>query len=138
MNPAQEVKLVTIEEAAEILGLKRSQARAVLGEPYTAWQTAAGRIQYVYQRNQVEYIKARREEIIRKRIKQRGMRSCYHCRQKFERKDLCDGLCANCQARKIVRNFACHGDYYRHELDVQRLRILSETAATLLEAGNAQ
>lgn len=138
MNPAQEVDLVTIEEAADILGLKRSQARAILGEPYSVWQTAAGRTQYVYEKSRVEYIKARREEIIRKRIELRGMRSCYHCRQKFERKDLCDGLCANCQARKIVRNFACHGDYYRHELDVQRLRILSEAAATLLEAGNAQ
>lgn len=117
--------LVTIEEAAEILGLKRSQTRAVLGEPYTVWQTAAGRIQYVYQRDQVEYIKSRRDEIIEKRIKQRGYRSCYYCKLKFSRKELCDGLCADCQARKIVRNFACHGDCFRHELDAQRLRILS-------------
>lgn len=135
MNPEQEVNLITIEEAAEFLGLKRSQARAILGEPDTVWQTAAGRIQYVYDKRRVEDIKTRRDKILATRIAQRGMRSCYYCHLKFNRHELCDGLCVKCHARKIVRNFACHGDCFRHELDVQRLRILSD-AINRLESEN--
>lgn len=132
----QEVDLITVDEAAVILGLKRSQARAILGEPHTVWRSAAGRSQYVYLKTEVELIKRKRESIIQKRIAQRGFRSCYYCHQKFEKNQLCDGLCADCQAKKIVRNFACYGDCFRHELDVQRLRILSN-AINRLETENA-
>ena len=137
MSTTQEVNLVTIEEAAAILGLKRSQARAVLGEPYNSWFTAAGRTQYVYLRSLVENIKTRRENIIKKRIEQRGYRSCYHCHEKFTKSQLCDGLCNGCYARKVVKNYACHGDCYRHELDVQRLEMLKQ-AIKDIETGHAK
>jgi hypothetical protein len=132
-----ETDLVTVEEAAEILGLHRSHARAILGEPYTVWQTAAGRMQYVYERKEVEHIKCKRDEIFQKRKAEKGMRSCYYCHCKFQKQQLCDGLCPCCQARKLARNFACHGDCFRHELDVQRLRILKNEIIQLEEsAGN--
>lgn len=131
-----ETDLVTVEEAAEILGLHRSQARAILGEPYTVWQTAAGRMQYVYERKAVESIKHRREEIFRKRKDEKGMRSCYYCHCKFQKQQLCDGLCACCQARKIARNFACHGDCMKHKIDLSRLHTLAD-AILRLEIENA-
>lgn len=132
-----ETDLVTVEEAAEILGLHRSHARAILGEPYTVWQTAAGRMQYVYERKEVEHIKCKRDEIFQKRKAEKGMRSCYYCHCKFQKQQLCDGLCPCCHARKIARNFACHGDCFRYELDVQRLRILKNEIIQLEEsAGN--
>ncbi|MBQ9787024.1 MAG: hypothetical protein IJW33_02510 [Lentisphaeria bacterium] len=130
----REEDFVTTEEAAEILGLRRSQARAVLGEPDHSWYSAAGRIQFVFRLDRVLDIKARREEHFRKRAAQLGFRSCLHCNSKFSPKELCDGLCTDCQARKLVRNFACRrGDFFRKELDAQRLRALSEAVRHFAE-----
>lgn len=126
-----ETDLVTVEEAAEILGLHRSQARAILGEPYTVWQTAAGRMQYVYEKKEVERIKHRRDEIFQKRKQEKGLKSCYYCHCKFTRQQLCDGLCVCCQARKIARNFACHGDCMKYKFDINRLHTLAEAIVRL-------
>lgn len=131
-----ETDLVTVEEAAEILGLHRSQARAILGEPYTVWQTAAGRMQYVYEKKQVELIKQSRDEKKQKRAAEHGLRSCYYCHLKFAKQQLCDGLCVRCYAKKIARNFACHGDCFRFAPDIQRLHELAD-AVNQLEIENA-
>ena len=132
---AQESYCVTVDEAAAILGLKRSQTRAILGEPYNSWLTASGRTQYVYLKEVVERVRQKRAERIAEKQCHKGYRSCYYCRKKFAKKELCDGLCQDCQARKIARNFACHGDCFRHELDMQRLLILKNAVSQLEELG---
>lgn len=128
----REEDYVTTEEAAEIFGLKRSQARAILGEPDSSWLCATGQVQYIYLRSRVLDIKSRREEQLRKRRMELGQRSCYYCRKRFVKSDLCDGLCAECQAKKLVKNFACHGDCFRHELDIQRVRLLMNACDVII------
>ena len=119
-----EADYVTVEEAAEMLGLHRSQARTILGEPDHSWRSAAGRIQYIFKLSRVLEIKTYREEKLKKKLEQHGFRACGCCHTKFSKKDLCDGLCCSCQARKVVRNFACHGDYFSNAVDNNRLRAL--------------
>lgn len=130
-----EADYVTVEEAAEMLGLHRSQARTVLGEPDLSWRSAAGRIQYIFKLSRVLEIKTYREEKLKKKLEQHGFRSCGCCHSKFSKKDLCDGLCGSCQARKIVRNFACHGDYFYNTVDVSRLKLLEEAIKNFIQQG---
>lgn len=132
MNRTPENDLLTIEEVAEILGVKRSQARALVGEPDKAWTTAAGRTQYVYDAKRVLYIKARRAEIKKKRAEQKGYRSCYYCHDKFIKKDLCDGLCVNCSAQKVVKNFVYRGDWFSPTMDMKRLLVLANAVKNFL------
>ena len=128
----REEDFVTIEEASEILGLHRSQTRALLGEPDRIWESAAGRIQYIYNREHVFSIKTKRETRKTQRQSERGLRICYFCREKFHKEDLFGGLCPACQAKKLVKNFICHGDCCRNCCDKKRLELLS---ATILQIG---
>ena len=121
-----EENFVTTEEAAEILGLQRSQARALLGEPDRVWESAAGRIQYIFDRQRVMSIKDKREQRKIKRQTEQGLRSCYFCRENFHKEELFGGLCPSCQARKLIKNFACHGDCCRNCCDNSRLQLLSD------------
>jgi hypothetical protein len=36
-----------------------------------------------------------------------------------------------CQARKIARNFACHGDCMKYKFDINRLHTLAEAIVRL-------
>lgn len=111
----------TIEEAAEILGLRRSQTRAVLGQPDKMHLTCCGQIQYIYSRSRVEAIKQYREEYHKKKEGEKNLKRCYYCHEKFPKAEMCDGLCPACHAWKIVRNFACRGDVIRFAFDKKRL-----------------
>jgi hypothetical protein len=37
---------------------------------------------------------------------------------------LTSGMCADCQAMKLMRNFACHGDCLAHKPDGKRVKCL--------------
>ena len=72
-----------LREASEILGLHRSQARALLGEPDKVWESAAGRIQYIFKRDRVFAVKQKREARKEKMQIEHGLRACYFCREKY-------------------------------------------------------
>ena len=127
-----EADFVTIEEAAEMLGLHRSQARAILGEPDHTWLSAAGRVQYIFRISRVLEIKNARAEKLKKKLEQVGLKSCGHCHEKFAKKELCDGICCACQARKVVRHFAYNGDFLRKEIDLKRLDLLIDAVRNML------
>lgn len=127
-----EENFVTTEEAAEILGLQRSQARALLGEPDRVWESAAGRIQYIFDRQRVLSIKSKREERKMKRQAEQNLRSCYFCREKYQKEDLFGGLCPKCQARKLIKNFACRGDCCKNCCDTKRLQLLSNAIEQII------
>lgn len=120
-----EEDFVTIEEASEILGLHRSQARALLGEPDKVWESAAGRIQYIFKRDRVFAVKQKREARKEKMQIEHGLRACYFCREKYHKEELLGGLCPACQARKLVKNFICRGDCCRNCCDTKRLELLT-------------
>ena len=133
-----EENFVTTEEAAEILGLHRSQARALLGEPDRVWESAAGRIQYIFDRQRVLSIKSKREERRIKRQIEQGLRSCYFCREKFHKEELFGGLCPKCQARKLIKNFACHGDCCKNCCDTKRLELLASAIEQIITEKNPE
>lgn len=120
----REEDFVTIEEACEILGLQRSQTRALLGEPDRVWESAAGRIQYIFKKEKIYAIKQKRKERQRKREAEHGLRACYFCREKHLKEKLTGGICVECQAKKLVKNFICQGDY-RNRFDLSRLQLLT-------------
>lgn len=128
----QEEDFVTTEEASEILGLHRTQTRALLGEPDSVWESASGRIQYIFERKRVLSIKSKREERKIKRQIEHGLRSCYFCRGKYQKEDLLGGLCPKCQARKLIKNFVCRGDCCKNNCDTERLLMLSEAISQLV------
>lgn len=122
---------VTIEEASEMLGLHRSQTRALLGEPDRIWESAAGRVQYIFNKAHVLSVKTKREAIKCKKQAERGLRICYFCREKFHREELYGGLCPMCQAKKLVKNFICHGDCFKNCCDTERLKMLTTTISQI-------
>lgn len=127
-----EADYITIEEAAEMLNLRRSQARAVLGEPDHTWLSAAGRMQFIFKISRVLEIKEMREEKLRKKIAEHGLRSCGHCHNKFDKKTLHDGLCCGCQAKKIVRHFCCK-DFLSKKIDLDKLQTLVEAIRSVVK-----
>ena len=133
-----EENFVTTEEAAEILGLHRSQARALLGEPDRVWESAAGRIQYIFDRQRVLSIKSKREERKIKRQTEQGLRACYFCREKYHKEDLLGGLCPKCQARKLIKNFACRGDCCKNCCDTKRLQLLASAIEQIITEKNPE
>lgn len=116
-----EKQYCTIEEAAEILGLRRSQSRAVLGQPDKMHLSSFGQIQYLYSRARVAEVKEHRRLQKMKFESQKNGKRCYYCHEKFPKSQMCDGLCPACHAWKIVRNFACRGDVVRFAFDPKRL-----------------
>lgn len=120
----REEDFVTTEEASEILGLHRSQTRALLGEPDYIWFSACGHIQYVFERSRVMEVKQKRDERKQKRLEDLGKLSCIFCRKKFVKSELTSGICPACQARKFIRNFVCCGDCCRKRYDARRLQTL--------------
>lgn len=120
---------VDISGAAEMLGLHRTQAICVLGKSDETIITPKGRIKNLYRICRVrETIRQREcEKCERESIK--GTRACYHCRNRVSACDLTSGICATCQARKLVKNFACHGDCCKFPYDCERVNILSRVIA---------
>lgn len=125
-HSGQEDIFLTVEEAAEVLGLGLSQTRALLGEPDNVQFSAVNQIQYVYRRNHVQDVAKRREEKRKCRAETLGKRSCYFCREKFDNSCLSGGFCPSCHARKLVRNFLYCGDACRYEMNKDRLKYLIE------------
>ena len=138
MNTSLE-EYVDLAEASAILDLSESYVRTILFEPDNVRISPAGQVCHLYSRARVEMIKEKRIARQRIRLENRGKRSCYYCRQKYNEKELCGGICPSCYARKTVRNFACFNDCFKHGLDKERLRLLRDTVdyfLSTLDNGN--
>ncbi|MBS1369810.1 MAG: hypothetical protein HPZ91_07640 [Lentisphaeria bacterium] len=123
------IDLIDVKEAAEILGLGGTQTRAVLGEPDEIDIISTGQAKHLFFRCRVEETRRRRECEQCRKSGDKGKRSCYHCRNRYPECELTSGLCAKCQAAKLVKNFACHGNCCKCPVDCSRLRILAGALA---------
>jgi hypothetical protein len=120
---------IDIAEASAILGLHRTQAIAVLGKHDVTVITDKSRTKHLYLRCRVEELRRQRECEKCRKESVKGKRSCYHCHNRYSACELTSGLCSECQARKLVKNFAHHGDCCRFPYDCERVNILSMIVA---------
>ncbi len=130
--------MVTIKEAAEILGLGYLQTRIHLGDPDDFKLSKSGHQMHLHTMDKVLRIKERRQHILEQRIANKGKHKCYHCGDKVDVTDLTSGICSKCQAYKLVRNFACHGDYIHGMIDNTRLNKILDAVSQLKSCVNPQ
>ena len=132
-------RFLSIEEAAKNLNLCVTRARCLLDPPDKIEQSAHGPARYYYSPRRVDAVSQKR--IGEKSLKEanKGKRPCYLCRKKCHPHEMTSGICAECHAAKIVRNFACHGDCLFHAPEAERVKILSNAIANLQSqmAGNS-
>ena len=126
-----ESRFLTVEEAAQVMGLQYSQTRALLGDPDSQRVTEAGHIQFLFSEEKVLDRKLKREEYIKKKLEDLGKKACYFCQHRYPIKDLTSGICPGCQARKIVKNFITHGKVFSHAYDKSRLDLLKEAISEI-------
>jgi hypothetical protein len=130
--------MVTIKEAAEILGLSYLQTRIYLGDPDDFTLSKSGHQVHLHEMDKVLRIKERRQGIFEQRVANKGKQKCYHCGDKVDVTDLTSGICSKCYAYKVVKNFACHGDYIHGAVDDDRLNKILDAVNRLKESINPQ
>lgn len=102
----EEVLYHGIRTAAGMLGVSSLEyARKLLGEPDAKEKCKEG-VRFLYSPAHIERAKV----TISSRKSDKGKRSCYHCRNRFDPSELRSGICPDCQAWKLALNFACNGD----------------------------
>jgi hypothetical protein len=134
-------KLIDITMAAELLGLGATRARAILDPPERCTATANGKPRFLYDYDRVEAVSNRRKGEKSQREENRGKRPCYLCRRKYTPHDLTSGICEDCRAIKIMRNFICHGDCLMNQPDDHRIIVLAvalERLKSQLFSGNSK
>ena len=113
-----------ISAAAVELGVKNIRyARKILGEADAIEACRTG-YRNLYTEEHIQKTKVEMEEKRSKRLKEHGLRCCYHCRMKFKPAELTSSLCANCRAKKTVLNYSCCGDCTKCKPSIQRLQML--------------
>lgn len=125
--------LYTIKEAATILNLGYLQTRIYLGDPQAIGTTAKGRKCLLYSMRRIEEISERRKVVLAEKELNKGKHKCYHCGKRVLQSDLTSGICSECQALKLVKNFACHGDYINGKLDKHRLVCVYNALKSLMQ-----
>lgn len=126
-------QLLSSREAAGILGFASLRyTRDFLGKPDKIEHSNLG-TRYLYLRS---HVCEKRKELECRRCekkKRKGKISCYHCRKACEKCELRSGLCSDCQAKKLVLNFSCHGDCTRCKPDCKMIQAL-ENALKAMKA----
>jgi hypothetical protein len=122
---------IDITMAAEILGLGETRARVVLYPPERCTSTINGKPRFLYDSDRVESICNKRRCEKCQRQENKGKRPCYLCNRKFDPHELTSGICEDCRAMKIMKNFICHGDCLMHKPDKKRVKILLVTLRKL-------
>jgi hypothetical protein len=130
--------LYTIKEAAAILNLGYLQTRIYLGDPQSIGTTPKGRKCLLYSIDRINEIQDRRKVVLAERELNKGKVKCYHCGKRVPHYDLTSGVCSECQAIKLVKNFACHGDYINGKLDRHRLICLYNAIKSLVKKPKAK
>lgn len=118
------VKCVTISGAAQILNLGETRARAILDPPDEISYTLNFKPKFLYSKERVEEIARQRNCEKFRRSENKGKRPCYLCRNKYLPSELTSGMCPDCRAMKMMRNFVCHGDCLLHKPDCKRVKCL--------------
>lgn len=115
--------------AASAMGLKNVEyARKLLGEPDMIEKGPTAE-RFLYFPETVEKAKKALEEKREKCRRDRGKRTCYLCREKFQQSELISGMCLTCKAKNIVANFTCCGDCICHLPEYRRFCIIREAVA---------
>lgn len=123
--------MVTIKEAAKLLELGYLQTRIYLGYPDDYCISKHGHKVFLYDYDKVVSVIEKRKATIEQRATNKGKHKCYHCGNRVPPTDLTSGVCSKCQAIKLVKNFACHGDYIHGRIDEQRLDRISDAVALM-------
>lgn len=119
----------TINAAIEILGIKsRSYAKKFLGEPDLIGKGKTSE-RYLYFPETIEKAKKNLDEHRKKHKEEKGKRSCYLCRKKFEKSELASGMCLICKAENIVANFSCRNNCLCNAPEYKRFCALREAIA---------
>lgn len=105
---------LTTHEAAAILGCSEVHARRLLKYADDREELGNGRFRALYARCRVLRLASDREcQKCAERLKERGLRSCRTCGEKFHPQELTSGKCQHCRAHDLCRNFLCHGDCFK-------------------------
>jgi hypothetical protein len=116
---------LSIEEAAKELNLCVTRTRCLLDPPDIIEHASQhGPPKYFYSPSRVAEVAEKRKGDKCIRELNKGKRPCYLCRKKCHPSEMTSGICADCHAAKIVRNFACHGDCLFHQPEIARVKIL--------------
>ena len=114
----------SVRNAAELIGLKSiSYTRRRLGAPDAVEKQKSG-VRFLYTLRHIEKLKFTLKRERKERESERGKIACYHCRRRCDKCALKSGICPDCQAKKLVKNFACHGDCTKCAPDCHLLRVL--------------
>lgn len=130
-------EMLTIKEASKILNRGYLQTRIYLGYPDDCTITLNGRQKFLYTADHVHKVKERLEILKQIKLRNKGKRKCYYCNTLVPKDELTSGICTKCQAYKMVKNFACHGNYEDGDIDADRLESIA-SALHSLQANIAQ
>lgn len=123
---------VDIRGAMEITGLSRTTTRALLGSADQTVLSPSGRRKDMYLKCRVEETKRQYECAKCKRKALEGTRACYYCHNRYTPAELTGSkICLSCQAKKTLKNFACHGDCCLYDIDCDRIKMLTRALAEL-------
>ena len=124
--------LVDIFGAMEITGLRRTKTRALLGEADQIVTSPAGHRKEMFLKCRVEEVKRQYECAKCQKRAELGKHACYYCHNRYTPSELTGSrICLACQAKKTLKNFACHGDCCLHDIDCDRVRMLTRALAEL-------
>ena len=123
---------VDLAGAMEIMGLGRTQTRSLLGEADQTVISPAGHRKQMFLKCRVEDVKKTYECAKCKRKAEEGKHACYYCHNRYTPSELTGSrICLSCQAKKTLKNFACHGDCCLHDIDCDRVRMLTRALAEI-------
>ena len=123
--------MLTIKEVAEVLNLGYLQTRIYLGDPDDYTVTANGKQKYLYTLDHVSDVKDKVMTRRAEKLRNKGKRKCYYCGAVSDKERLTSGICVECQAHKLVKNFVCHGDYTTGKIDTDRLESIASALHNL-------
>lgn len=124
-------EMLTIKEASKILNRGYLQTRIYLGDPDDYVTTLNGRQKFLYTTDHVNNVKERLAIAKDIKLRNRGKRKCYYCNTLVPKEELTSGICTKCQAYKMVKNFACHGNYEDGDIDADRLESVASALNSL-------
>lgn len=126
-------ELFSVRNAARILGFKSlGYIRKRLGEPDAVEKRKTG-FRFLYSMNHIENLRGVLEQERKDRCSLKGKVACYQCHMRCDKCNLKSGICANCQAKKMVLNFSCHGDCIKCKPDCEMLKLLKKAVLDMEE-----
>lgn len=99
---------INIKDAAKLLKVSVVTARKYISAPVSIVTIANGNEMFLYDRSEVEQIKARLEkERSEKQKCDPDVRKCRSCDCRMSRKEMVNGKCPDCKAFDLCRKYCC-------------------------------